>query len=226
MATRETINYAERRKRFMETFKDDVVLTQTLPQIATQLFYDEFGISIEDLSFIPIVWASAWSHILKFMHAQESEEFAVSLCGFTVEYMTEFSESDKARNIVPELYHEYIPIFNKKDHTVVPGSNYNAELASKYNNWRSVNLTETIDKVERDVFAEVNERYGIYLMISATVFPLVAAIYSAGVQIALETKKPVNMYNWFTITARADDKIILTPLASIKQGLKDDAKKR
>ena len=65
----------------------------------------------------------------------------------------------------------------------------------------------------------------IYLMISATVFPLVSAIYAAGVQVALESKKPVNMYNWFMITARADDKIILTPSASIKQGLKDDAKR-
>ena len=68
-------------------------------------------------------------------------------------------------------------------------------------------------------------RWGLYLMISATIFPLVAAIYAAGVHIALETKKPVNMYNWFTITPRQDDKIILTPLASIKQGLKDDNKR-
>ena len=98
-------------------------------------------------------------------------------------------------------------------------------MISKYNDWRTNNLTETIDMVERKVFEEVNKTYGIYLMISATVFPLISAIYAAGIQIALETKKPVNMYNWFTITARADDKIILTPLASIKQGLKDDAKR-
>ena len=62
-------------------------------------------------------------------------------------------------------------------------------------------------------------------MVSATVIPFVAAIYAAGIRIALETKQPVNMYNWFTITACADDKIILTPLASIKQGLKDDGKR-
>lgn len=225
MANTESINYAERRQRFMETFKADPVLMETIPKVATQLFYDEFGVSIDDLSFIPIIWASAWSHILKFVHAQNAPEFSVSMCGFVIEYRTNFSESDKSTNIVPELYHDYRPIFTKKDHSIVPGSNYNAELASKYNNWRTVNLTETIDKVERDVFNEVNERYGIYLMISATVFPLIAAIYAAGVQIALETKKPVNMYNWFTITARADDQIILTPLASIKQGLKDDSKK-
>ncbi len=79
--------------------------------------------------------------------------------------------------------------------------------------------------VERNVFEAVSNKFGIYLMISATVFPLVSAIYAAGVQVALESKKPVNMYNWFMITARADDKIILTPSASIKQGLKDDAKR-
>jgi hypothetical protein len=221
----EKINYAERRVRFMDTFKSDETLTNTIPKLACELFYKEFGVSIEDLTFIPIVWSTAWKEILSFIHGQKSESFSVSMCGFTVEYMTEYSETDKARNIVPELYHDYIPTFTQRHHDVVPGSNYNQELISKYNDWRTNNLTETIDMVERKVFEEVNKTYGIYLMISATVFPLISAIYAAGIQIALETKKPVNMYNWFTITARADDKIILTPLASIKQGLKDDAKR-
>lgn len=220
----ERINYSERRQRFMETFKNDPVLTETLPKLAAELFYDEFGVSIDDLTFIPIVWSTYWSRLMVFLHSQKADSFSVSTCGFSVEYMTQLSESDKARNIVPELYHEYIPIFTKKHHDVVTGANYNQELLSKYNDWRTVNLTETIDMVEREVFQEVNDKYGIYLMISATVFPLVAAIYSAAVHIALKDGKPINMYNWFTITARADDKIILTPLASIKQGLKDDAK--
>lgn len=222
----EKINYGERRQRFMETFKDDPVLTTTIPNLACELFAKEFGVTIDDPTFIPIVWASAWTEILKFIHSQKSDSFSVSICGFTVEYMTEYSESDKARNIVPELYHDYIPNFTQRHHDVVPGSNFNQELTSKYNNWRTTNMTETIDMVERNVFDDVAKKYGIYLMISATVFPLVSAIYAAGLQVALETKKPVNMYNWFTITARADDKIILTPLASIKQGLKDDAKRQ
>jgi len=221
----EKINYGERRKRFMESFHADPVLTETLPKLAAELFYGEFGASLADPTAIPVVWTTGWQHLMKFIHAQESEEFAVSICGFTVQYVTEYSESDKARNIVPELYHEFIPVFRKKDHTVVPGCDYNQELAAKYNDWRTVNLTETIDKVERDVFEECMNRWGLYLTISATIFPLMAAIYSAGVHIALETKKPVNMYNWFTITPRNDDKIILTPLASIKQGLKDDNKR-
>ncbi len=219
------INYGERRQRFMETFKSDPVLTTTIPELASELFAKEFGVTIDDPTFIPIVWSTAMGEIMKFIHSQKSDSFSVSICGFVIEYMTEYSESDKARNIVPELYHDYIPTFTQKHHSVVPGSNYNQELTAKYNDWRTNNLTETIDMVERNVFEAVSNKFGIYLMISATVFPLVSAIYAAGVQVALESKKPVNMYNWFMITARADDKIILTPSASIKQGLKDDAKR-
>lgn len=224
MAT-EKINYGERRNRFMDTFKDDPVLTTTIPELATELFYKEFGISISDMTFIPIVWSTTWKNLMNFIHSQKTESFSVQLCGFILEYMTEYSESDKARNIVPELYHDYIPIFTQRDHNVVTGATFNQELISKYNDWRTNNLTETIDMVERNVFEEVEKNFGISLMVSATVFPLVAAIYSAGVHVALKSKKPVNMYNWFTITARADDKIILTPLAPIKQGLKDDSKR-
>ena len=75
-----------------------------------------------------------------------------------------------------------------------------------------------------DVFEECSTRWGLYLMISATVMPLMGAIYAAGVQIAMEKSIPVNMYNWFTINVR-NDKIFLTPSASIKQGLKDDGKR-
>ena len=224
MAT-EKIQYHERRVRFMNTFKDDSVLTKTIPELACSLFFKEFGVSISDLTFIPIVWSTTWMQLMEFLHSQKSESFSVSICGFTLEYMTEYSESDKARNIVPELYHDYIPIFTQKDHVIVPGANFNQELISKYNDWRTNNLTETIDMIERNVFDDVMKKFGISLMVSATVFPLVSAIYAAGVHVALETKKPVNMYNWFTITARDDDKIILTPLASIKQGLKDDSKR-
>lgn len=221
----EQINYEERRKRFMETFKGDQIQSEKIPDLAAELMRGEFGIIFDDWSYMPICWTTFWQKMMEFLHSQQAESFSVSTCGFAVEYMTQYSESDKARNIVPELYHEYIPIFRKNHHNQVPGSNFNQELASKYNDWRSVNLTEIIDKVERETFTEMISKFGAHLMISATVFPLVAAIYCAGVRIAIETKKPVNMYNWFTITARSDDKIILTPLASIKQGLKDDDKK-
>ena len=225
MSTEEKINYADRRKRFMDTFNGDEILTSTLPKLATKLFGDEFGCSFSDLSVVPVVWTTFWHHMMSFVHAQETAEFAVSTCGFTLQYVTQFSESDKARNIVPELYHDYIPIFRKKDHNVVPGCEYNNDLNSKYNDWRSVNLTEIIDKISRDVFEECMSKWGLHLMVSGTVFPFVAACYAAGCNIAVRTGKPVNMYNWFTITPRDGDKIILTPLASIKQGLKDDNKR-
>lgn len=222
----EKINYVERRKRFVETFQKDPVLISTLPKLTADLFAGEFGVSIDDLSLIPITWSVGMGHLLKFIHSQNAEEFAVTFCGFTIQYTTEYSQSDKARNIVPELYHDTIPIFTKKDHRVVPGSSYNQELLRKYNEWRTVNLTEILDKLERDTFTEVQEKFGLSLQISATVTPLMAAIYAAAVQIALDTKQQVNLYNWFTIDVRANDKIILTPLASIKQGLKDDSKRQ
>lgn len=219
------INYPERRKRFMETFKNDEILTSTLPKLAVELFEGEFGGSFSDLTAVPVVWTTYWHHLMQFVHAQESAEFAVSTCGFTLQYVTQLSESDKARNIVPELYHDFVPIFRKKDHNVVPGSEYNNDLNAKYNDWRTVNLTEIIDKISRDVFEECLSKWGLHLMVSGTVFPFVSAVYAAGCTIALNTGNPVNMYNWFTITPRNSDKIILTPLASIKQGLKDDNKR-
>lgn len=222
----EQINYVERRKRFIETFRNDKIMLTAVPQLAADLFAGEFGITIDDLSLIPIAWSTTMGHVMKYIHSQDSEEFALTMCGFTIQYMTEYSESDKARNIVPELYHETIPIFTKKDHMIVPGASFNQELLAKYNDWRNVNLTETIDKIERDAFADIQEKYGFSLMVSATVYPLMAAIYAAAVQVALDKQQQLNMYNWFTIDVRDNDKIILTPLASIKQGLKDDNKKK
>lgn len=222
----EKIDYAGRRKRFMDTFKGDPVLTETLPNLASELFFRQFGITIDDKTIIPVAWAAFWGNLMEFIHQQKSAEFSVSVAGFRVEYMTEMSESDKARNIVPEMYHESIPTFTEKDHTTVQGCDFNRELTERYNEWRTNNLTETLDMVERKAFNEIAEKYGVRLMISATVIPLIAAIYAAGIDIALHNGgKPVNMYNWFTITTRAGDKIILTPLASIKQGLKDDSKR-
>ena len=48
MSTEEKINYADRRKRFMDTFNGDEILTSTLPKLATELFGDEFGCSFSD----------------------------------------------------------------------------------------------------------------------------------------------------------------------------------
>ena len=72
----EKINYVERRKRFVETFQKDPVLISTLPKLTADLFAGEFGVSIDDLSLIPITWSVGMGHLLKFIHSQNAEEFA------------------------------------------------------------------------------------------------------------------------------------------------------
>ena len=142
----------------------------------------------------------------------------------TLEYVTETSESDKCRNIVPQLYHTKAPIFKKNHHDAVPGYNVNDEMNNRYNMWRTVNLAETVNKVEMDVYHEILDTYGLDLRVPAAVIPLLAATYAVGLQIAKETKKTVNMYNVFEIDLGENDTVLLTPLAMIKQYLKNDSK--
>lgn len=222
---RNQINYAERRKNFMEVFGDNPILTKTIPEVTARIFYDEFGVNVYDHSHIPIVFSVGWTEILKFVGSQEAEEFAIDVCGVSLEYVTEYSESDKSTNIVPQMLHKKMPIFVKQSHQAVTGSSFNDELLSKYNSWRSVNLAETIDKIERDIYNIALNEYGIDLMVSATIFPLMAATYVAGLQIARESRETVNMYNIFEIDVVDDDRIILTPLSTVKQYLKNDSKK-
>jgi hypothetical protein len=218
-------NYAERRKNFMEVFEGNTILTNTIPEVASQLFYDEFGINIFDHSHIPIVFTVGWTEILKFVGSQNAEEFAIELCGISLEYVTEHSESDKSSNIVPQMIHKKAPMFTKHEHQISSGASYTDELLTKYNSWRTVNLTETVDKIERDINAIVLNEYGINLMVSATILPLMSATYVAGLQIARETRETVNMYNIFEIDVVDDDRVLLTPLSIVKQYLKNDSKK-
>lgn len=217
--------YGECRKNFMEVFGGNTILTQTIPEVAARIFYDEFGINVYDHSHIPIVFTVGWTELLKFVGSQEVDEFAIDVCGVSLEYVTEYSESDKSTNIVPQMLHKKTPIFVKQSHQAVTGSTFNDELLSKYNAWRSVNLAETIDKIERDIYSIVLNDFGIDLMVSATIFPLMAATYVAGLQIARESRETVNMYNIFEIDVFDDDRIILTPLSTVKQYLKNDSKK-
>ena len=61
-------------------------------------------------------------------------------------------------------------------------------------------------------------------MVSAAIYPILGATYAAGVQLARELKETINMYNIFEIDI-VEDKVVLTPLAFVKQFLKDDSKK-
>jgi hypothetical protein len=219
------INYAERKKNFMETFANSPILKTTIPDIAARLFEDEFGIHIIDHSHVPIVFTVAWREVLKFVQNQNVDEFSIDVCGVQLEYVTEYSETDKCTNIVPQMFHKRVPIFTKREHQEVPGASFNQELNAKYNAWRTENLTEILDKIERDTASIVLNEFGIDLMVSAAVFPIMSAAYAAGVQIARETHETVNMYNIFEIDVVEGDKVLLTPLATVKQYLKNDSKK-
>lgn len=216
-----------KRENFTKPFQGNTVQAKTIPAVAAELFAREFGITIDDPEHvIPIVFSTGWKHILKFAKSQPSAEFAIDVCGLSLEYLTEISDSDKPTNIIPQLVHKRTPIFMEHEHHVTAGTSINEELLTSYNSWRTVNLTEVLDKIEQDTENEVRNTYGIYLMQSASVLPILAATYSAGIQIARETGNTVNMYELFEIDVFPEDgSIHVTPLAAIKQGLKDDNKK-
>lgn len=217
----------EKRKNEIETYKGNEILSQTIPEVTSELFYSEFGIDLPDpKSLIPIIFTTGWKHILQFVQRQPVDEFSINIGGIALEYVTENSDSDKARNIVPQLYHIKAPIFKKNNNEAVPGSNVNDEILNRFNAWRTVNLAETVNSVEMAVYNEVLNTFGLDLRVPATVIPLLSAIYAVGLQIARTTKITVNMYNVFEIDVTDDDTVILTPLAVIKQYLKNDSKVR
>lgn len=215
----------EKRKNEVETYKGNEILSKTIPEVTSRLIYDQFGIELPDpLALIPIVFTTGWKHILQFVQRQQVDEFSINVGGIALEYVTEVSDSDKGRNIVPQMYHVKAPIFKKENHDLVSGSDFNQELLNRYNAWRTVNLAETINSVEMSVYNEVLDTFGLDLRVPATVIPLMAATYAVGLQIARQTKVTLNMYNVFEIDVTEDDKILLTPLAMVKQYLKNDSK--
>ena len=215
----------EKRKNEVETYKGSEILSKTIPEVTSRLIYDQFGIELPDpLALIPIVFTTGWKHILQFVQRQQVDEFSINIGGIALEYVTEVSDSDKGRNIVPQMYHVKAPIFKKENHDLVSGSDFNQELLNRYNAWRTVNLAETINSVEMSVYNEVLDTFGLDLRVPATVIPLMAATYAVGLQIARQTKVTLNMYNVFEIDVTEDDKILLTPLAMVKQYLKNDSK--
>ena len=219
------INYAERRKNFMDVFRGNIALCETIPGVASQLIHDEFKLSIVDPTTVPITFVTGWTEILKFVGSQKCDEFAMKVGGVSIEYVTEYSETDKNTNIVPQMFHETSPVFVKQEHQIVPGSSAMDEMLERYNVWRTANLAETCDKIERDVYSKVLNEYGIDLMTQVAILPILAATYVAGVQIARETRETVNMYNIFEIDVYEDDRVVLTPLSTVKQYLKNDSKK-
>lgn len=223
--TKTTIDYNQRREIFMKPFKDNDILMHRIPEIAAGLMKKEFGINIYDHSHIPIIFTTGWKEILKQMGSENLEECKCDVCGVTVEYLTEHSESDKCTNIVPQMYHSKTPLFQDHDsQQMTLGVSYHDKLLEAYNSWRSVYAMEALTGIENKVFDEVLNHYGINMMVSAAIYPILGATYAAGVTLARELGETINMYNIFEIDV-VEDKILLTPLAFVKQFLKDDSKK-
>ena len=218
-------SWKERRENFMETYNHDPILSKKLPEVAAGLMKAEFGVNILDHSHIPIVFTVGWTEILKKLGSEQAEECKVNICGAQLEYITEKSESDKSTNIVPQMYHVKTPLFQKREQSPNIGASYTDTLMANYNAWRSVYALEAITGIENKVFETILNDFGINLMVPAAIYPIIGATYAAGIQIARETKQTVNMYNIFEIDVVEDDKVILTPLAYVKQWLKDDSKK-
>lgn len=217
--------YNERREIFMESYKNDPILSKQIPEIAARLIHDEFGVNIYDHSHIPIIFTTGWTEILKKLGSEPTDEGKVDVCGVQLEYMTEYSESDKPTNIVPQMRHVKTPIFTQRDNQSVIGASYTDELISKYSSWRSVYAMETQVGIENEIFRIILDDYGINLMVADAIYPIMAATYAAGLQLARESKETINMYNIFEIDVVEDDKILLTPLATVKQWLKNDSKR-
>ena len=217
--------YNERREIFMESYKNDPILSKQIPEIAARLIHDEFGVNIYDHSHIPIIFTTGWTEILKKLGSEPNDEGKVDVCGVQLEYMTEYSESDKPTNIVPQMRHVKTPIFTQRDNQSVIGASYTDELISKYSSWRSVYAMETLVGIENEIFRIILDDYGINLMVADAIYPIMAATYAAGLQLARESKETINMYNIFEIDVVEDDKILLTPLATVKQWLKNDSKR-
>lgn len=217
--------YNERREIFMESYKNDPILSKQIPEIAARLIHDEFGVNIYDHSHIPIIFTTGWTEILKKLGSEPTDEGKVDVCGVQLEYMTEYSESDKPTNIVPQMRHVKTPIFTQRDNQSVLGASYTDELISKYSSWRSVYAMETQVGIENEIFRIILDDYGINLMVADAIYPIMAATYAAGLQLARESKETINMYNIFEIDVVEDDKILLTPLATVKQWLKNDSKR-
>ena len=153
-----------RRENAVKVYQSDIVCSQRIPDTVADLFHDQFGIYMPTPRItVPIVVDVTWKHILKFVQKQPVDEFSIEIAGVLLEYVTDISESDKSTNIVPQLYHKKLGIFKKNEHNTTIGTDIIQEQLQKYNDWRSVNLTEHLTTLEDSVAAEVLAEYGLSL---------------------------------------------------------------
>lgn len=209
----------------MQPYEGDNILMNEIPEIAKGVFESEFGIVVRIPESFPLAFMFGWEAVTRFAQEQPTPEFAITIAGVKLEYITDLSESDKARNIVPQLIHVDDPIFKPVKHNDSIGIKSNSDMIESYERWRTENLTETITKIETEVFKILLDDYGIDLCVSNAIIPMMAATYAAGLAVARRTKQTVNMYNVFQIDIADGGVVVLTPLADIKYHIKCDDKK-
>ena len=230
---KEAEKFAEARQNFIEAYfaeidpdvpVDKTLLLKTIPDIAATLLKDEFGINFHTDNLLVITFITGWKHILKFIDSQPDKEFAVDVAGMRVGYNTQYHDNDKPSNIVPIVAYTKTPVFVKQHQSPVSGADYQNDMLQKYNAWRSVNLEEVIDKIERDTHYEVLNDYGIDLGHPQVVMPIIGAFYATGLQIAKDNENEVlNMYNIYTLKYKQGH-FFAKELGYIKQNLKGDGK--
>jgi len=216
----------EKKANFFKKFDGMTELMSLIPRAANDLLMKELGFQATHPEDLIIVFSVGWAEILKFVSQQKFEEYAIDICGVSLEYVTEFTESDKSSNIVPQMIHKRSPIFMQKEYQTEKGSKMMDLLNARSNKWRTANLIESQDKIEDVAYNRILNEYGIQLNSQSMVLNILAAMYISGVEYCrYNGRKTVNMYNYFTIDLLEDNTIILNPLAVIKQSLKNDAKK-
>lgn len=215
-----------KRTNAVKPFASNPILSTRIPKIVGDLFHDQFGIYMPTPEItVPIVIDVAWKNILKFVRNQPVDEFSIEVAGVLLEYVTDISESDKATNIVPQMFHKRLGIFKKTEHNETIGSDIMQEQFQRYTDWRTVNLTEHLTDIENSIAAEIINEYGLSLNTPVAILPILSAAYTVAVEISRETHQTVNFYNLFEIDVMNDDQILLNPLSPIKQNIKDDSKK-
>ena len=97
---------AKAREVAMQPYENNVILIKEIPEIAKGIFEEEFGIKVRIPAAFPLAFILGWEAVTKFAQEQPTPEFAITVAGVSLEYITNLSESDKARNIVPQLVHK------------------------------------------------------------------------------------------------------------------------
>lgn len=226
-------NFEKARQMKIADYANNPVLSSEIPDIVEAIFKESFNLNVPDAkAMIPIVFELGWRKICEYVATQPVDEFSIDIAGVSFEYTTEVTDAEKSTNIVPHLVHLRNMSFQKQPKQDVLGKDYRKVLNETFNEWRTVNLIETISAIETKVYAELIKEYGLDLGVSSAVTPLLSTIYTAGVQKARDICRNhdydptayLELYNVMAIKVDEDDTVMLRPLRALKEGVKSDSK--